>query len=284
MQTSPTDLQHLTRSEGRIAYSVAGSGPLVVLAPGMGDTRDVYRALAPRLVDAGYRVAVTDVRGHGDSDADFARTGDSATAEDLGALIEELGAPAVLVGNSFAGSAAVIAAAEQPEAVAGLVLLSPFLRESSSPTARAFTRILFRILFARPWGAAMWASYYRGTLNRGHRAPWLDEHVAELRTRLRNPRRLAAFRRLAVGLDHEEVEPFVDRVAAPALIIVGALDPDYSDPAAELRLMGERLGAETLLVPEAAHYAHAQRPDLVDPRIVGFLDGLRSTTAWGARA
>ena len=47
---------YLDRGEGRIAYDVQGSGPLVVCAPGMGDLRSVYRFFAPALVAAGYRV------------------------------------------------------------------------------------------------------------------------------------------------------------------------------------------------------------------------------------
>ncbi len=51
---------YLTRPDGRVAYHVAGEGPIVVLVPGMGDLRDGYRFLAPVLRDAGYRVACTD--------------------------------------------------------------------------------------------------------------------------------------------------------------------------------------------------------------------------------
>jgi alpha-beta hydrolase superfamily lysophospholipase len=40
----------------------------VVLVPGMSDLRAGYRFLAPALRAAGYRVACTDLRGHGDSD------------------------------------------------------------------------------------------------------------------------------------------------------------------------------------------------------------------------
>ena len=272
----------LQRPEGRISYEVSGDGPLVILAPGMGDTRDVYRDLVPVLVDAGFRVAATDVRGHGDSDTGFTRYGDRATAGDLLALVDELGGPAVLLGNSFAGSAAVIAAAERPDAVAGLVLVSPFLRGVGSAPARAAFRVLTRVMFARPWGARVWASYYRSVLNRGRRAPWLDDHVGSLRSQMSDPVRLAAFRRLAVSLDHREVEPAVRGVRAPALVVVGALDPDYRDPAAETRSMGEALSAETLLVEDAAHYAHAQRPDVVEPRILAFLDGRRDGARWDA--
>ena len=34
---------------GRIAYDVTGEGPLVVLSHGIGDRRQAYRFLAPRL-------------------------------------------------------------------------------------------------------------------------------------------------------------------------------------------------------------------------------------------
>src|ERR1700690_2074417 len=118
---------YLSRPDGRVAYDVAGHGPLVVLVPGMGDLRGAYRFLAPALRDAGYRVACTDLRGHGDSDATFASYGDVETAGDILALIEELGGPATVVGNSMGAAAATIAAAEQPDLVSGLVLVGPFV-------------------------------------------------------------------------------------------------------------------------------------------------------------
>ena len=52
---------------GRIAFDVAGEGPLIVLAHGIGDHRQAYRFLAPALVAAGFRVAAMDMRGHGES-------------------------------------------------------------------------------------------------------------------------------------------------------------------------------------------------------------------------
>ena len=99
------ETSYLTLPGGRIAYDVSGDGPLLVLVPGMGDLRDSYRFLAPALRQAGYRVACTDLRGHGDSDPGFASYGDVETAGDLIALIEELGSPAVLIGNSMAAGA-----------------------------------------------------------------------------------------------------------------------------------------------------------------------------------
>ena len=59
-------LEYLNIGDGTIAYDVTGTGPLVVLAHGMGDSRHSYRFVVPELVAAGYRVANVDIRGCGD--------------------------------------------------------------------------------------------------------------------------------------------------------------------------------------------------------------------------
>jgi alpha-beta hydrolase superfamily lysophospholipase len=54
--------QFLEIPGGRIAYDdTGGSSPLVVAAPGMGDTRGVYRHLSPFLEIAGLRVVTFDL-------------------------------------------------------------------------------------------------------------------------------------------------------------------------------------------------------------------------------
>ena len=60
---------------GTIAYEVAGSGPLIVLAHGMGDSRAAYRAVIPPLTAAGHRVAAVDLRGCGESGVDWSACG-----------------------------------------------------------------------------------------------------------------------------------------------------------------------------------------------------------------
>ena len=68
---------------GRIAYEVVGHGPLVVLSPGMADTRSSYRFLAPLIANAGYRVASVDLRGHGESSTGWDSYSHADTASDL---------------------------------------------------------------------------------------------------------------------------------------------------------------------------------------------------------
>ena len=125
---------------GRIAYDVTGSGPLVVLSHGIGDRRQVYRFLAPKLAQAGYRVANADLRGHGESSMGWASITRTDVAGDLLALIDHLSDPAVLIGHSISGGAATIAAATRPEQVSGIVEISPFTKTQKLKLG-AFLRI-----------------------------------------------------------------------------------------------------------------------------------------------
>src|SRR5689334_22836250 len=117
---------------GTIAYDLTGAtGPLVVLAHGMGDSREAYRFLTPMLIEAGYRVAAVDLRGCGESSVDWPGYTRTDIAGDLVAVVRHLGGPAVLVGHSIAGGAVTIAAATDPELVTAVVELAPFTRKQS---------------------------------------------------------------------------------------------------------------------------------------------------------
>jgi len=251
---------------GRVAYEVAGSGPLVLLVPGMGDLRSTYRHLAPTLRAAGYRVAVTDLRGHGDSEATFDTYGDVATAGDIEALVDHLGGPAVVVGNSMGAGAAALAAARRPDLVSGLVLVGPFVRDGS---VGALKRLAFRAVMARPWAVAAWSAYLPN-LYAGTRPEDLDEHRDRIRASLRRPGYSRAFW-LTTRTTHAPVEARLGDVACPTLVVMGRLDPDFPDPAAEAGWIAEVTGGEVLLVDEAGHYPQSQRPDVVGPAVVDFL-------------
>ncbi len=256
MNTSiASQVRYLQRPEGRISYTVEGTGPLVV----------------------------ADLRAHGESDTTFREFGDIATGRDLLALIDELGGRAAVLGNSMGAAAAAWAAAERPDAVAGLVLFGPLLRDPAmSRFAVASVHGMYRVLFTGPWGASVWAAYYR-SINKGRTAPWLKEHAADLARNMREPGRLRSFRHLTLALTHSVVEPRLPEVKAPMLAFVGALDPDYKDPAAEADWI-ESLGAQVVRVPESGHYPQAQRPDVIVPATLEFLGELRAAAGgdWGA--
>jgi pimeloyl-ACP methyl ester carboxylesterase len=270
--------RYLQRPEGRIAYDLNGpeSGPLVVLVPGMGDVRGTWRDIAAPLIAAGNRVATMDLRGHGDSDTTFTQHGDVVTAQDVIALVDELGGPAVIVGNSMGSASALWAAAERPDLVAGLALTAPFSRNPPTGAATvALMKLLYRGLFVRPWGARVWTNYYRKTLTRGAKAPWFEEHLAAVHASLVRPEYLRSFRHLTVQLTHAPVEKRLSEVHAPAILFMGDKDPDFSNPAAEAAWLGKRIGAEVVMLPNVAHYAQHQAGDVVAASVLGFVDGLK---------
>jgi pimeloyl-ACP methyl ester carboxylesterase len=257
---------YLTRPEGRVGYDVGGDGPLVVLVPGMGDLRAAYRFLAPALQNAGYRVACTDLRGHGDSDTTFSSYGDVETAGDVLALIEQLGGPAIIVGNSMGAGAGVLAAAMQPDLVRGLVLLGPFVRNGKTS---AMQRVLLRIAMARPWAAASWKAYMP-KLYPGQRPPDFDEYRDRVAASLRRPGYAKAFS-LTTRTNHDPAEARLGEVSQPTLVVMGEQDPDFPDPREEADWIAQRLHGEVVMVAEAGHYPQSQRPELTANAVMAFL-------------
>jgi pimeloyl-ACP methyl ester carboxylesterase len=270
---APTTLKtaFLARPHGRLGYDVAGAGPLVLLVPGMGDLRDTYRFLAPALRDAGYRVACTDLRGHGDSDVTFTSYGDVETAGDIVALIEELGSPAVVVGNSMGAGAAALAAAERPDLIRGLVLVGAFVR---NPRVSAVQRFILRVAMARPWAAITWKAYLP-TLYAGHRPDDFEAYRDQVVASLRRPGYAQAFS-LTTRTSHAPAEARLADVSAPTLVVMGEKDPDFPDPRSEANWIARALHAEVVMVPEAGHYPQSQRPDVTTPAIVRFLEALNT--------
>jgi pimeloyl-ACP methyl ester carboxylesterase len=260
----------LDRPGGRLAYELTGDpdGPLIVLSPGFGDLRSTFDGLAARLAADGFRVLATDLRGHGGSSTGWADYSVAAVAGDLLALIDAHGGRAVLLGNSYSGSAAVVAAAREPAAVAGLVLAGAFVRD---PQGSVLQKALFRLFRrTRPgrflWTAMAWPSFFKA------RPADFAARRAELKANLRRPHGYEAIGWITAHGSHRDTEPLLPRVQAPALVIMGTKDPDFPDPAAEARFTADHLGgpAEVMLVDGVGHYPHTEAVDVVAPAVAEF--------------
>jgi pimeloyl-ACP methyl ester carboxylesterase len=106
-------------------------GPLVVGLHGLGGSHLNWTAIGPGLT-RGARVVALDLVGHGLTPMGD-RTADIEGHRRLlsGFLSALGGTPAILMGNSMGGLVAALQAADEPETVAGLILVDPAL-----PTAR----------------------------------------------------------------------------------------------------------------------------------------------------
>lgn len=261
----------LDRPGGRIAYADQGSGPLVVMAPGFGDLRQEYRFFAPRLAAAGYRVVTMDLRGHGHSSVGWRDHSCAAMGSDMLALIAALDAgPAILVGNSISGGSAAWAAAEAPEAVAGLVLIDPFAR--NVPVAwwkMALFKAIMHTAFVGPWAPAAWPGYY-ASLYPTRKPADFAAYKAALTANLRQPGRMAALQAM-MRVDRSDVEPRLAAIRAPSLVVMGSRDPDFDDPAEEAATMAKLVGGKVAMIEGAGHYPHAEMPEATAAAILAFL-------------
>lgn len=269
--------EYLAVDGGTIAYEVAGSGPLVVLAHGMGDSRAAYRAVIPELVAAGHRVAAVDLRGCGESDVAWPEWSRTAVAGDLTALIRHLGGPAVLVGHSISGGAATIAAAKEPSLITAVVELAPFTRKQSvhlgDLRVKRFRRGMLRLLGTGLFGSrALWRSYLDVAYPGAKPAGWA-ERIGRIDAKLREPGRMKALQGMGRGTP-ADAGAQLGNVRCPVLVVMGTLDPDWADPRAEGSAIVEALppGLGRLeMIEGAGHYPHDQFPDQVVSLVLAFL-------------
>lgn len=260
-------IEHLKIDDNMIAYEVTGSGPLVVLAHGIGDSRHSYRFLAPALAAAGYRVANTDLRGCGDSSLGWDTYRRTDIAADLVALVRHLGGPAVIIGQSISGGAATIAAATAPDLILGLIELAPFTRTQTFPVGalvrnRRYRSGTLRLARTLLFGSLPAWKQYLDLAVPQKPADWTAE-LERIATKLQEPGRMKVLQAMCKA-DPADAGAQLAHVRCPVLIIEGTEDPDWTDPRAE----GERIIAELpaglgelAMIQGAGHYPHAQTPD-----------------------
>ncbi|WP_030545942.1 alpha/beta fold hydrolase [Streptomyces albus] len=269
--------EYLAVDGGTIAYEVTGSGPLIVLAHGMGDSRVAYRAVIPQLVAAGFRVAAVDLRGCGESGTDWSDWSRTAVAGDLLAVIRHLGGPAVLVGHSFSGGAATIAAAREPSLVTAVVELAPFTRKQSvrlgDLRVKRFRRGMLRLLGVGVSGSPrLWRSYLDVAYPGVKPSHWA-ERLGRIDSLLREPGRMKALRGMGRSTP-ADADAQLGNVRCPVLVVMGTLDPDWADPHAEGSAVVDALPAglgRLEMIEGAGHYAHDQFPDQVVSLVLAFV-------------
>jgi len=166
----------------RLAYDDRGEGRPLVCLHAIGHGARDFEAFAGALVPA-HRVIALDWPGHGASGGDDVPPSAVRYAAVLEAFLERLAlGPAVLVGNSIGGAAAIRLAAARPDLVAGLVLENPGGLDRLDALARRVIGLTAAFFAAGARGArwfpAAFAAYYRMILQRAPAAAQRGRIVA----------------------------------------------------------------------------------------------------------
>lgn len=245
-----------------LAVEVCGSGPAVVLVPGLGGASSGYELQAAALAEQ-FRVIRPDPAGMGRSAA-----GPELTlrthADDLVGVLDAFGiGSACLVGHSLGSLIVRLAAARYPDRVSGLALLAP-VDVPSDGGARMYARA--KSLRERDLSEVVpdiVATATSAITRREH--PEVAAFVRALMMS-QNPEFYARnYEVLAGASDPGPVPPHV-----PLLLIAGEDDP-IGPPAVAETLAREHGSAELKVIPRCGHWPMVEAAETTTSSLIGFL-------------
>lgn len=264
-----TDVKALTRTErvadSDIRYRRRGSGATaLVFVHGFLDDQYVWDGVVDAVTLPGFEYVQLDLAGSGDRTSSDGPFDLNRFAHDVGAVVEALDKPVVLVAQSMGTLVAELVAVDHGDRVRGLVLLSPVpLTGVHLPeeTAEQFRSLGGNAEAQRAVRRQLSASLPEAELDRlvvvGERVP--APVVRDL---------VACW---------NEGDPRGDSASpyrGPVLVGRGAEDGFVTDEVITAHVVPRFERAETFAVDEAGHWAHVEAPAAVAARVEAFLSTL----------
>lgn len=262
----------------RIAYLDVGGGPPVILIHGFGGSMWQWE-YQQAVLAAGHRVITPDLLGSGLSDKPDLDYTPTQVVESFRGFMDALGIQrASLVGNSLGGGLAIGMALAHPERVDRLVLVgglpdrvrerlaSPLIRRAVESRAPAWLVSLGNRLAGRGLTRRVLEEIV-------HDPVLLTPLVIERAHRNRQrPGLIPPVLALARNLPLWEQGPAqrLDEIRQPTLILWGEQDKVFP-PQVGQHLHRAILGSAFVLIPQAGHIPQWERPDIVNPVMVKFL-------------
>lgn len=277
---------------GRIAYTISGQGPALLLLHGLGATRTTWDQLVATLATR-YTVIAPDLPGHGESDPPAGDYSLGAHAAAMRDLLVALGyTSASVVGHSLGGGVALQFAYQFPDRVSRLLLLSsgglgteltPALRAATVPGAEwvvsGVSRIPSPLTRSLLTGLALWPKMIapsdvtpvldgiRGCVDTGRRKAFLGSARAVISWRGQT---VSALRQIGLLSD------------LPVLFAWGT-DDRTIPPSHHRSVAGLLPGATYVAVPGAGHYPHYTHAETLLPQLLNFLTSTEAFTYDEAR-
>jgi len=276
----------------RICHTIQGSGQPLVLIHGFGASIGHWRKNIPVLAAAGYEVHALDLLGFGDSDkADL-----DYTLEVWEALLqdywrEHIGRPAVFVGNSIGGLLTLMLLAYSPDMASGGVLLNcagglNHRPEELNPPLRLVMGTFGKVVNSKWLGPLVFNEVRRKFRIRGslkqvyrNREAITDELVEILHRPACDPGAQKVFASVLAAPPGPQPTDLLPHIRQPLLVLWGENDPWTPIQGAaiyqELSATAAIAPAVTFhAIPNTGHCPHDERPDVVNPLIIDWLQTL----------
>jgi pimeloyl-ACP methyl ester carboxylesterase len=254
-------------------YEISGKGePLLLLHGGLGTT-DMFAPILPALTDHRTVIAV-DLHGHGRTALGTRKIDLIAIGRDMGVVLEKTGFGQVdVLGYSFGGGVALQLAAQHPEKVRRLVLVSAGYSDAG---------FFAELREQQNAVSAQMAEHMKET-------PMYKSYVAVAPKPDDFPRLLQAMGDLMRG--HYDFSADVKKLTSHTMIVFGDADMYRPEHVVEFyKLLGGGLrdagwGRETMsknrlaIIPDQTHYDIFFSPKLV-ATVLPFLDGVSGAKTW----
>ena len=251
-----------------LGYTVDGpaDAPVLVLGNSLGTTTEMWQPQVSALSER-FRVVRYDHRGHGKSPVP---DGDYELAElggDVLAMLDALGLERVHLGGlSLGGMVAMWVAAHAPERVDRLALLCtsakigpPEMWAARAETVRAHgTEAIADMLVGR-WFTPGFAAENPGVI------AWARGLLTGTPA--------TGYAGCCAAIQRMDLLTDLESITAPTMVIAGAQDP-ATPPDAHARWIAAGIpNARLEIVPDAAHLANVEQPDVVNQLLLHFLGG-----------
>ena len=256
----PAITRHLLPHQGAtIEVHAQGSGPAIVLLPSLGRAARDFDPIAERLAAAGFRALRPEPRGIGGSNGTMEGINLHDYANDIAAVIEQLGAaPAFVVGHAFGNRVSRMLATDRPDLVkaVSLVAANVGIAPSTPPVREAIRNSANPAL---PDDVRLKALQFAFFAPDNDATGWLKDWYPEV---------LAAERLAGDRTSRNE------DYAAGGVVPVLYLQPDH-DPLAHVedahefqRALGDRV--TVVIIPHSSHAAIAEQPAFIADELIRF--------------
>lgn len=248
-------------------YMDEGAGEPVVLVHGFPFSAEMWKPQRAAL-SASHRVITPDLRGHGRSDPPHGAASIGMYADDIVAILDELGVgQATVAGLSMGGYVVMALLGRHPERVRGVMLMATKAPGDTDAGKQGRNEM---IRLAEEEGAAAVAEK-------------LLPKMLTARTRAENGELVEFVRTMMVGTpvegivgalhalrDRPDSTETLTALQIPALVLAGGSD-ELIPPAEAERMHAAISGSQLEIVPDAAHLLNLEQPEAVNAAMMAFL-------------